>query len=154
MPHDVVVVGATARVNQKQTSTNRHPMLLRVVATQRLAVIESPFTNRLEVDPVLAPRDVSRMVGTHRQEVLATKLRERRFVKAAALRNVQFRSVFFIGQRLSVETASHHHAGVVVPFGVAPITNGQKDVATRQVDALSASGIGPCDWMAGVICFR
>ena len=60
--HDVVVVGTLARVHEKQPAAHRHPMLLRVVTAQYLAIVKLPFTNGFEVDPIITARDKRRMI--------------------------------------------------------------------------------------------
>ena len=54
MPHDVVIVGASACVNKEQPATNRHPVLLCVVTSQRRAIIECPFPDFLELQAIVA----------------------------------------------------------------------------------------------------
>ena len=60
--HDIIVVGTLARVHEKQSAAHRHPMLLRVVTAQYLAIVKPPFTNGFEVNPILAACDKRRMI--------------------------------------------------------------------------------------------
>ena len=74
MPHNVIVVRVVTRVDEKQPAANSYPVLLRVVAAQDLAVVEPPLANRLKVDAIRAARNVSRPVGSQRQEIAAIKM--------------------------------------------------------------------------------
>jgi hypothetical protein len=53
----VVVVGAAPRVDKKQRVIICEPVLLRVVATQHLAILELPFDEWVEVQAVRAARN-------------------------------------------------------------------------------------------------
>ena len=53
MPEHVVVVSALASVDQEETSATGHPMLLRIITAEWQAVVKSPLTDRVKLQPVL-----------------------------------------------------------------------------------------------------
>ena len=81
MPEDVIVVGTTACVDEKQTIAMRDSVLLCVVVAQLLVVIELPRLNRLEVQAVFAACDETLLVVADGQKILAAESCQRGFVQ-------------------------------------------------------------------------
>ena len=59
MKYDVIIIGAPASVDEKQPASDCHPVLLSIVAAERLSIVEGPLANWFKVDAVLTSSDIS-----------------------------------------------------------------------------------------------
>lgn len=106
---DVIVVGSAASVDQIQSVTMGDPMLLCVVIAEFGTVVESPDSQRFEVQPILGAGDESSFVVADRQKEIVSESRDLRFVQSPCLVvDGQLIPVLLETQRFAVEGAASH----------------------------------------------
>src|SRR5262249_10941055 len=114
-----VVVGAFASVGQIEAVRVSDPMLLRVLAAERFAIIEAPALRLGIMEAIIAGRYIRVGIGPEREIILSIEFGNRRLVEPGADTfsaeiGREFAAVFFIRERLAVKPATQN--GHVINF--------------------------------------
>ena len=137
--NDMVIAGALAGVNEEQSITVRHPVLLSVVRSQLRSVVPRPDVRGVEVQAVSAGGDVTGFVVAQREEIPAAEASEGRLTETAPSFDRQRIPIFVCGQGSAVETTAQDPC-VMVRVTLQFAVDRQQDVSVRQIDALHRAG--------------